>query len=263
MALSEFQRRLRVVIKRFVYSQLYLRESLFILLGWSKPLVRFTVESSPPSLYFNFAIKPDQVSPLERSLGLPHPLTPIRCLENEEPFHCITLNVYRVSGLANGLRAEWSVYVRDSSGKPRYMIVEARADSGSMDPIDIITRPGTVHYEDAGEALVVEVGSDGHTRFKARCGQSDDAPVVRAAPEWVEANDYIYWRNGICDRTFYDAGLANARMRIVDTTSVSIENGTPWSAFIEAVPRHVIVFEDPIEFAMSPWWNLDTVNEKP
>ncbi|MGE4605752.1 MAG: hypothetical protein AAEJ52_03315 [Myxococcota bacterium] len=263
MSLSRFQRRLRVVIKRFVYSQLYLRESLLIMLGRSKPLVRFTVEPSPPSLYFNFAIKPDQVAQLERSLGLPHPLTPIQCLESEPSFHCLTLNVYRVSGLANGLRAEWSVYVRDSSGKPRYMIVEARADRGSMDPIDIITRPGRVGYEDSGESLMLEIGSDGDSRFKARCGKSGNFPIVRASPEWVEANDYIYWRNGICDRTFYDAGLANARMRMIDAASVSIENDTPWNEFIETAPRHVLVLENAIDFAMSPWWNLDTLSEEP
>lgn len=69
MALTQFQRRVRIIVKRFVYSQLYLRESLFILLGRSKPLVRFTVESSPPSLYLNFAIRPDKLAALEQRLA--------------------------------------------------------------------------------------------------------------------------------------------------------------------------------------------------
>jgi len=259
---SPFQRRLRVFIKRFVYSQLYLRESLFILLGRSKPFVRFTVEPSPPSLYFNFAIAPEQLAAFESELALPHPLAPIRCLDSDVAFHCLTLNVYRVSGLANGMRAEWSTYVHDAGGTPRYLIVEARADRGSMDPIDIITRPGHVVYDDSGEAFALEVGSEGGTHFKASCGRSEQGKPVRAAAEWIEANDYIYWRNGICDRTFYDAGLANARMRSVDPGQISISDDTPWSRYIEPVPRHVIRFEGAIDFAMSPWWNLDALGER-
>ena len=80
---------------------------------------------------------------------------------------------------------------------------------------------------------------------------------VRAAAEWIEANDYIYWLNGICDRTFYDSGLANARTRQIPSSEVTISDDTRWGRFVEATPRHVIVFEDAIEFAMSPWWNLD------
>lgn len=261
MALTRRERRLRSGIKRFIYSQLYLRESLLILFGRAKPFVRFTVEATPPSLYLNFEIDPERVASLEQELSLPRPLTPIRCIEGEEPFYCLTLNVYRVSGLVNGKRAEWSLYVRDQSGKPRYLVLEAAADAGSMDPIHIVTRAGQLRYEREGEQLSAEIVSEDGTRFAARCRLPADAPSVQASPEWVGANDYIYWRNGVCDRTFYDAGLAHARMRRIDPAQVSIEDATRWGRIARAAPRHVIAFEDPIEFAMSPWWNIDEVPE--
>jgi hypothetical protein len=257
MSLTPFQRRLRSLIKRFIYSQLYLRESLLILFGRAKPLVRFTVEADPPSVYFNFAIRPDQVESLERELGLPHPLTPIRCLEDEEPFHCITLNVYRVSGLANGMRAEWSLYVRDAGGIPRFVIVEAQADSGSMDPVHIITRAGEVVHAEVDGWLTSEIRSAGGARFKARYRNDPGGRPVRVAPEWVQANDYIYWGNGVCDRTFYDSGLANASARWVDAADVSIEDDTRWGRIADPTPRHVVIFESAIDFSMSPWWNID------
>lgn len=257
MSLSPFQRRLRKGVKRFIYSQLYLREALLIMLGRAKPVVRFKVESDPPSVYFNFEIRPDRVAALEEELDLPHPLAPIRCLEGEEPFHCLTLNVYRVSGLVNGIRAEWSLYVRDESGKPRYVVVEAQSDAGSMDPVHIITRAGQVSHERSGELLTSAIVSADGGRFESRVRKPEGGTVVRAAPEWIEANDYIYWRNGLCDRTFYDAGLANARTRQVDAVDVVIEDGTRWSRSVDPTPRHVVVFEDAIEFAISPWWNLD------
>ena len=259
--MTRIQRRVRSGIKRFIYSQLYLREALLIFFGRAKPFVRFTVEATPPSLYFNFEIDPQRAQELERELALPHPLTRIRCLEGEEPFYCLTLNVYRVSGLANGKRAEWSLYVRDASGKARYLIVEAAADAGSMDPIHIITRAGQLTYECEGERLTTEIVCEDGTRFKACCRLSPDAPLVRGALEWVEANDYIYWRNGVCDRTFYDAGLAHARMRRIAASDVSIEDATAWGRIARPTPRHVIVFENPIEFAMSPWWNIDELGK--
>jgi hypothetical protein len=257
MVLTRWQRRLRVFIKRFLYSQLYLRESLFIMFGKAKPIVRFVVEQTPPSIYLNWEIAPDQVAALENELDLPYPLTPLHCLEGEEPFYCLTLNMYRVSGLANGIRAEWSLYVRDSGGTPRYLVIEAKADSGAVDSVDLITRGSDVGYEDSGERFVLHaVAADGG-RFEARIPKRDDAPRVRAHPEWVEANDYIYWLTGICDRTFYDSGLANARTRQIPSSEVEISDETRWGRFVEPTPRHVIVFEDAIEFAMSPWWNLD------
>ena len=170
MVLTRWQRRLRVATKRFVYSQLYLRESLFILIGKSKPIVRFTVEASPPSLYFNFAILPGRLDELARQLDLPHPLAPIRCLEREEPFYCLTLNIYRVSGLANGIRAEWSLYVRGPDGVPRYLVVEAVADAGSMDPVAIISRAGQISHEQTadGERVVAhELGVESEARLTA------------------------------------------------------------------------------------------------
>ena len=44
----------RRALKRFIYSQLTLRESLLIGFGRSKPLVSFRVEADPPSVYLNF-----------------------------------------------------------------------------------------------------------------------------------------------------------------------------------------------------------------
>jgi hypothetical protein len=259
VALSGFQRGLRRVVKRFVYSQLYLREALFIVFGWSKPLVRFKVEASPPSIYFNFALTPEAVERLEDELGLPHSLAPIRCVEGEEPFHCLTLNVYRVSGLANGIRAEWSLYIREpATGKPRYLVVEARADAGSMDPVAVISRAGRVTHElSEGGTLATEVVSEDGSAFTSTCREAGGGAPVRAADEWVEANDYIYWMNGICDRTFYDAGLANARARRLDVDTVEIQDATRFGKMVEPRPRHVVVFKDAVEFAMSPWWNVD------
>jgi hypothetical protein len=257
MRLSPRQRRLRVAIKRFLYSQLYQRDSFRLMFGRAKPLVQFKVEATPPSVYFNFELDPARVPGLQAKLDLPYPLMPIRCLESDEPFHCLTLNIYRVSGLANGLRAEWSLYIEDPFGKQRYLVVEAQADAPSIDSVNLLTRRGEVTHGLEGGALASSVVAGDGRRFVSSCRDHETGPAVRVAPEWIEANDYIYWLNGICDRTFYDSGLANPSVRRVDPANVAIQDDTRWGALVAPDPKHVVVFENAIEFAMSPWWNLD------
>ena len=116
MKLLPRQRRLRVAIKRFLYSQLYLRDFFLLMFGRSKPLVQFKVEATPPSVYFNFELDPERVPGLQQEFDIPYPLAPIRCVAGEEPFYCLTLNIYRVSGWARGIRAEWSMYIEDPEG---------------------------------------------------------------------------------------------------------------------------------------------------
>jgi hypothetical protein len=260
--------RLRVLrgIKKFLYSQLYLRDSLLIMFGKSRPLVCFKVEDTPPSVYWNFEILPEKVDVLERELELPFRMAKLRILEGEEPRYYLTLNLYRVSGLANGIRAEWSIYIEDpENAKPRFLVVEALSDQRSIDSVDLLTRVGQVTHQLSGDSLKSLAVSERGGRFACTCrvakkakkaDEDDIGKPVRAAAEWVEANDFIYWLSGICDRTFYDAGLANARIRQLDPSEFSIEDDSFWGRLVDPTPRHMIVFDDAIEFAMSPWWNL-------
>ncbi len=250
----------RRLLKRFLYSQMALRQALMIVLGREHPLIRFTVESDPPSVYYVFRLRSEAIPGLCRRLGLPAQFdsAPIRCLATDEPAHLLTLNVYRVSGLANGLRAEWSIYVADRAGKPRYMVVDARSSTGSMDPVSVITRASRVVHERTGDTVFTSVG-DGDEKFEAtlRLPAGDSGEVVASAAEWATANDYIYWGNGICDRTFYDAGLAAANQIDVPAKAAAISDHSPWGQLVHPEPVHILVFRDAIEFVVSPWENLD------
>jgi len=250
----------RRALKRFLYAQLALRQAVMIALGREQPLVPFTVEADPPSVYFVYRIRPEVVEQLGDLLGLPPHLrsTPIRCLIDDDPAHLLTLNVYRVSGLASGLRAEWSVFVRDAAGVPRYLVLDARSSQVSMDPVDIITRASPVAHERRGSVIATRVG-EGPDAFVSAIDMppGDAAPRVSPAPEWATANDFIYWGNGICDRTYYDAGMVDPRKRKVPASAFTVEDGTPWAGLVEPEPEHVLVFEDAIELVISPWENLD------
>jgi hypothetical protein len=260
MELTETGRFWRRVIKRFMYTQVALRDAVMILFGRTPPLVLFNVEADPPSIYINFRVRPDRLAALAELLDLPDglELEPIRILEGEEPFHCITMNAYRVSGLVSGVRAEWSAFVRDAAGGPRYLVVEAQSDVGSVDPVNLVTLPGKMSHALEGDCLQTRITTENKRSFiaSAQLPEPEAREEVRAAPEWIEANDLIYWRNGVCDRTFYDAALAQAPLWRVPLDGLQVDDQSVWNEFLEPEPVHAVLLSKRVQFAMSPWWNI-------
>ncbi len=255
--LSRLGRLGRSILKRFMYSQMMVYSGFRIAIGKDQPLVQFKVEMDPPSVYWVYRIKSSEIDKLKQTLRIPPnlSLTPVRCLDTDEPSYYVALNAYRVSGLVNGVRAEWSVFVRDATDTPRYMIVDARSSSTSMDPVSIITRASTVMHKREGNMIHTQIG-DGTDAFVSTITLPEKSPSVHSSAEWVTANDYIYWGNGICDRTFYNAGLANTKVSLISSKDAVIKDGTFWAQFVEPDPVHILILKNAIEFVVSPWENI-------
>jgi hypothetical protein len=251
---------IRRLIKALLYTPMTLFQAVKIPFRAAQPSIEFTVEADPPSVYYNFRVREERLEDFKRYLDLPGnlPLTRMHCLQDEEADYLLTVNVYRVSGVTNGVRAEISTYITDEGGIPRYMVVEARDHSGSMDPINILTRASLVQQERSDEGLFTAVESNDGKQFTARAERAafDAAPHVAIHGEWVEANDLIYWRNGIRDRCYYDAGMANPSVLALDPASVTITDDTHWAEYLEPVPKHVLVYENAMHFMIVPWENL-------
>ena len=263
MTITWYGRLVRKIVKRLLYSMLCFREGFLVIMGMTKSYVRFTVEADPPSVFYNFRVNPDCVDELEECLNLPPGFTleKMRFLPGDEPDYYISLNVYRVSGITNAVRAEWSVFVWNSEEEAdivRYMVVEAQSTTITMDPIHIFERPRKVEQSFKNNILNTYVKSFDKTYFKASCAVplENTLPIAYASKEWLKAIDLIYWPNGIGDRTYYDGAMACADIMVIPPESVKIKDTTAWSRFIDPVPDSVLLFPDAIEFVMSPWWNL-------
>jgi len=248
----------RKVLKRILYSLITLRDAVLILFGRAEPSMPFTVKAEPSSVYYNFALKPDRAAAFERYITLPagFRLAPMRCLAGEEARLLLTLNVYEVTGLAKGIRAEWSTYVYDEAGIGRYMVLEARSSEYSMDPVDIITQRGRVEHVMSGSDIRTVVASNDGQLFTCTLRMHDDQRLAAIAPEWMAANDFIYWRNGFCDRTYYGETMVNARVRQAAADDYEIDDGTHWAPFVEAEPVHVLRYEGPLHFMITAWWGI-------
>jgi hypothetical protein len=251
---SRFGRRL---LKRMLYSQMGLLDVFKILLGKTQPKVSFTVKAEPASVYWNFRVKPEQQAAFIEYINLPAGFTvcPISCLQGEAPDILLTLNVYEVTGIAVGIRAEWSTYILDALGKPRYMVLEAQSSEYSVDPIDIITKRTRVEHATGEQTLTLVENLQGET-FQSQFEIPPAKKMAAIHADWIGANDFIYWRIGICDRTFYDAGLANPKAILLNPATATISNQTHWAPFLEPTPKHLIQFEEAIDFVIMPWVNI-------
>lgn len=248
----------RRFLKRLLYSQMAVRDAFMILFGKQSPHLSFTVLADPCSIYINFPIKKDMEQEFVDyiNLGEKPPLVPMRTLAGDEPELMLTLNIYEVSGLVNGPRAEWSTYIADSEGVSRYMVLEARAASGSLDPVNMFTKPDRVEHQMTADEIVSTVASEEGSLFSSSIRLDEAQPMAQIAAEWIEANDYIYWRNGVCDRTAYNASVFNGKVRGVPPCDFTMSDETHWARFVEPEPRNVLRYEGALEFVVSPWYNI-------
>lgn len=245
-------------LKRVMYSQLALRDAVMILFGKQRPSLTFKVLAEPSSVYINFLVNEDRAQEFASYINLADGFspTPISCLAGEEPALLLTLNIYEVSGIVRGTRAEWSTYIADGDGVPRYMVLEARAGEGSLDPVNFFTRADRVEHVMADGSIKSTVESADGGLFSSTLRLNDQHPKAELAAEWIAANDYIYWRNGVCDRSWYDASVFDATVHIIPPDDVSISDTTHWARFVQPQPRHVLQYDGELDLVLSPWFNI-------
>ncbi len=239
--------------------------------GIGQAVLEFTVEKTPPSIFVNWVVPDVQAAAFTSAVGLPpgFTLAKVKIIESDPvQRYWLSLNVYRVSGLTTGLRAEWSTYVDDGSGVPRFMIIRARAAEGSLDPIGPLAPAEPFsHSLDSGvistamNKTVVQNGAAFVTPdnlFNSTITLPDpvDRNFVVPTRVWVTANDFIYWLNGVNDRIFHNSTSHSAPLISVDLADVFLDDDSEWAPFVDPVPAHVLVYLDKIQFMIGPWWNI-------
>lgn len=251
-------------LKHYMYSTLTDQSVPDIRMGTQQPFLPFAVLQDPPSLFVNYEIAPERIDDLVDYLDFPpgFALTPIAILEGEAPRYYLSLNIYAVSGLRgllSGNRAEWSVYVTKNGGRASYMVVDARASELTLDSVNGFQRGTEVRHGRTDDGIASFVASDDGRSFQSRvtsAGLASAAPVYTEVA-WVSANDRIYWRNGVCDRTYYDGDFVDTPVLSIDPAEIHVADDTVWSRFVHPTPVSVLVYQTGFELVISPWYNLD------
>jgi len=239
-----------------------------IIHGGNPPWMNFKVGENPNSLFINFEFRDRARREAFAAEHLPpgFSLAPIRILDTDEPRYFLVLNVYRSSGgLVEGARAEWSVFVNDpDSGKPRFLVVQAAAEALSADPVNLLTLPEPVSHVLASDAIESYVGlldkatGEETTYFSSSIRWPQLPPrLVSFNREFAAANDYIYWGNAVADRGLHNATVHNSSAVLIEAHSIDLVDNSRWAQYISAEPLHTLVYLNPLDIVISPWWNLD------
>jgi len=243
--------------------------------GGNPPFLNFNVGGSPNSIFINFEFKDQAAREDFEADHLPAGITlaPIRILAGEAPRYFLVLNIYQSSGgLVEGARAEWSVFINDPlTGEPRFTVIQAAAAMISADPVNLLTfgEPVTHVLDEAAEpdaivsyvGLVVDPGPPPiETEYFSSRINWPEPPVssnTRLAREFVVANDYIFWGNLVADRGLYNSTFHSREVVLIDANEFTVEDNSRWKDYVNAAPVHTMVYQNPLDLVVSPWWNLD------
>ena len=235
--------------------------------GGNPAWLNFDVGSNPNSIFINFEFTSAAQRAAFEANELPagFKLAPLRILETDDPTYFLVLNVYQSSGgLVEGARAEWSVFVEDpESGAPRFLVVQAAAENIAADPVNLLTFPEPVsHTLTAGtvNSYVGELQPGGAEElyFQSSFPWPDSsAEGSRFAREFVAANDFIFWGNGVADRGVFNGTVYAREADIVNPDTLQITDRSRWARYIKPEPYHALIYRNPLEIVISPWWNLD------
>jgi hypothetical protein len=232
------------------------------------PWLNFDVGADPNSIFINFEFKNQTVRSDFAAAHLPRGFTlaPIRIVDSELPRYFLVLNIYQSSGeLVEGARAEWSVFVKDpASPEPRFLVIQAAAESISADSVNLLTLPEPVSHVLEPSAISSYVGEVNPVTeeevlyFSSRISWPQQIETrVAFDREFVAANDYIFWGNAVADRGLYNASVYNRDAVLVENGTIDLVDNSRWAEYVNTDPVHTLVYLNPLEIVISPWWNLD------
>lgn len=257
-------------VKRLMYSQLGIINAVQVLRDKQNPYIDFKVENHPPAIYLNYRIKPEKLEDFKKAMHIPPDikLLPVTTMEGGKPEYTLTLNAYRVSGsLINQLRADWSVYIDRGDGKPAYLVVDAFSDKHSMDPVHVVTKPTDYVYTEQHnnhKQLDLAMKMPSGKVFEFHYPDDVDKVTREALPDrtWLAANDFVFWKNGVCDQVYMDGHAYNSPYKQLPVADCMV-NAHDWHEFVEARPYEALALTEPALFIVSPWANLSVKNNTP
>jgi hypothetical protein len=159
------------------------------------------------------------------------------------PAYYLVLNYYTMTGLASGVRYEWSVFVEDpENGKPRFLVIDALAEGITLDPIQGMNTTGdpVTHIHDVQNSQLISVaqqhdGSGGQLDYFTAIidwPPTGTPELSSSTRELVTANDFIYWGGGLCDHGMYNGSVHNRNVTIIPPEAYDITDDTPWFEYV-------------------------------
>jgi hypothetical protein len=240
-----------------------------VIYGGNVPWMNFQVGKDPGAIFVNYEFKGEAERTAFEAAHLPagFKLAAIPIVAGEEPRYFMVMNMYQSSGgLVNGARSEWSVFVEDpeNPGQPRFFVLDPKAASISADPVNLLTYGFPVYHDLTAtgiESYIIDEDPDTQIEFNSFYSFINwpQSPETRVTFDrgFMATNDYVFWGGAVADRILYNTTAQNPEAVLVDPNQFYVENNSPWRGYVNAQPVHAVVYLNPQEIVISPWWNLD------
>ncbi len=238
--------------------------------GGNVPWLNFQVGEDPGAIFVNYEFKGEAERTAFEAAHLPlgFKLAPIPIVAGETPRYFMVQNMYQSSGgLVNGARSEWSVFVEDPEdpAEPRFFVLDPKAASITADPVNLLIADGwPVTHELTATAIESYIAAiDPDTGAETVSFYSiinwPQSPETRVTFDrgFMATNDYVFWGHAVADRILYNTTAQNPEAVLVDPNQFTVINNSPWNVYVNAQPVHAVVYLNPQEIVISPWWNLD------
>ena len=265
---------------------------------YTKTPLNIPLTVSEGSIYLNFRLTPqysnylqDYINEYNKNLSI----VPVCLFPEDESTKYLSVNIYNCSSPAflNGnkqtLRCELNTYVQDmETGQYGTLILDYLSNELSMDPVNLFKLPpshrdGNVEYHILHQP---HIDSYRTKKIYIDCSSKKDKIMlslklfidslkevtIHTSKELVKYSDYIYYKNGIYDKLYYDDTLVNAHLKSPrkdpenlpnkHLSSTNIDDNidrfffTYKDLFFEKADS-VFYFENNINFIGSMWENIN------
>lgn len=269
------QRFFIVCVYKLLYFLMGFANAVSTLFGSHRPFITFHVFDKPNSIFINYKIKNVQL--FEKEM-LKNQFKLAKCkllLLNEQDKdqkeekdddgggYYVSVNVY-CGEVATTLptRCEYSVYIVDpyKPSEVSMLVVEAFSSIFSYDTYKGFIRGSKVTHVLAENKYLVTNYENALYSMKCTINVRSDAIAKNTHqihPDFVKANDRIYWRNGLCDKIYYDAEFSQAKVVFVDPADCQIAYHTgKCLEYLEPEPSSVFYYKGDLKYVVRPSVNL-------
>lgn len=215
----------------------------------------------PYSTYVNFKLAPNQIDYLKSYIGnytQNLELHPIKLSLLDVPSYFLSVNIYNCTsplfiGSQNVTRCEINTYVKDARGGYGTLILDYCSNFLSLDPVELFKSGQNARFSKSGDFLRYYVENQ-KMKFEMEMDYKKTKPRgFQISNSLIQFTDNIYYKNGICDKLFYDSSLLKSTMKIPRSHG---KFSFQYKDLMFDRIHSIFYFQNKIDFICGIWHNL-------
>jgi len=204
---------------KFIHSGLLTGMPSLVYNPYTKLSLNVPLTIQPNSLYINFKLSEKESSYINEYIKRQSSLelVPISLFPNEAPANYLSINIYNctspvfLNDNVKTTRCEINTYVKDCEGNHGTVILDYLSNGLSMDPVNIFKQKDKTNYvEFFKKNFFINCQSSSENIFLNLHFSTINATEFELNQQLTKFSDYIYYKNGIYDKLYYDNTLVDA-----------------------------------------------------